>query len=213
MTSPRSVLFLLLGILIFHVGCKDNGVIVDGRPPGIYGRALTSTGSPLDSVGIHFIYYTTTNPVILNGTIRYQLATPQPVTVTVQDPFGRIVDTLINHQQQMAGNYWMMWDTSVTNAVYAWRVQAGETAMTGEFLVRDDDISRIQSTRPLMVTDRDGGFFLGPLAVGVGRTIGGETIADSVTIVACKPGYRTAVETVRSATSQAVDRTLTLLPL
>ncbi len=213
MNMPRALLRVSMVVLFALLGCKDNGVIVDDRPPGIYGRAVNSAGGALDSVGIHYVFYTAANPVVLTGTIRYQLATPQIVTVTVWDPLGHLQDTLVDHQQQMAGNYWIMDDSSLTNGVYTWRVQAGDTATAGNFLIRDDDVGRIQTTQPLLFSGEDGTFVLSSSVLGIGMTIGGETIADSITIVACKPGYRTAVQTVRLEASRAVDKTVTLLPL
>ncbi len=63
------------------VGCEDSGVSVDLPQPGLYAHVVDASGNPLSGVDVHYVFYTTTNPVTLNETIQYSLATPQVVTI------------------------------------------------------------------------------------------------------------------------------------
>lgn len=195
-------------------GCKDDGVSVDNRPAGLYAKVINANGSVVSGVNIHYLFYTTTNPVVTCLWIQYGLSTPQVVTLKVFDPFDREIATLINGQQQPAGQHSIYFDSTVTNGVYTYRLQAGDSLRTGSFFIRDDDIFPLQQKPPLVASDQNGQFFLSPSVLGIGKTFQGqlstETISDSITVVLVKANYRTLVQSFRLATSKPTDKTFTL---
>ena len=65
------------------------------------------------------------NPFNPTTSIRYQVAEPRHVTVTVYDLLGRNVATLVDRDQQ-SGSYQITWDASSTpSGVYYYRIDAG----------------------------------------------------------------------------------------
>jgi hypothetical protein len=209
-------LSLMLSALILP-GCKDEGVSVDSRPAGLHAKVVTTGGSAVSDVGVHYIFYTTTNPVLLNAFIEYSLATPQMVTLKVFDPFDREVITLVNGVTQPAGQHSVLFDSAVTNGVYSFRLQTGDSLRTGSFLIRDDDTARIQQKPPLTTSGLSGEFFLSPSTLGIGRTFqrqfATETISDSISIVLVKANYRTLVRSLRLSVVRPIDVTFTLEPI
>lgn len=195
-------------------GCRDDGVSVDNRPAGLYAKVVNTSGNAIDGVNVHYIFYTTTNPVVTGVWIRYGLSTPQVVTLKVFDPFDREIATLLNGQQQPAGQHSIYFDSSVTNGVYTYRVQTSDSVQTGSFFIRDDDTFQLQQKPPLTTSDQNGEFFLSPSVLGIGRTFQGEfsteTISDSISIVLVKANYRTLVQSFRLNSSKPNDRTFTL---
>jgi len=200
--------------LIFFVGCKDNGISVDNRPAGLYAKVVNTSGGAMSGVSVHYLFYTTTNPVVTSLWIQYVLSTPQIVTLKVFDPFGREIATLVNGQQQPVGQHSIHFDSSVTNGVYSYKLQAGDSLWVESFFIRDDDIAQLQQISPLLTSDQNGEFFLSPSVLGIGRTFQGlfstETISDSISIVLVKANYRTLVQSFRMDASKPTDRTFTL---
>lgn len=196
-------------------GCKDDGVSVDNRPAGLYAKVVNSSGTAISGVNVHYLFYTSTNPLTLNAWIQYSLSTSQAVTLKVFDPFDREVSTLINGVQQPAGVHTIQFfDSSATNGVYSYKLQTGDSLTVGWFYIRDDDIVRLQQKSPLIVSDQAGQFVLTTTVLGIGRTFQGqfstETISDSISIVLVKANYRTLVQSFRLDVSKPTDRTFTL---
>lgn len=209
------LLVTLAGSLL--VGCKDDGVSVDNRPAGLYAKVVNPSGGVIVGTSVHYIFYTSTNPVTLYALIQYSLSTSQVVTLKVFDPFDRELYTLINAVQQTAGVYTIHFDgSSLTNGVYSYKLQTGDSLRVGSFYIRDDDIVRLQQKSPLTVSDQAGEFFLSPEVLGIGRTFQGrfstETISDSISVVLVKVNYRTLVQSFRLDVTRPTDRTFTLEP-
>jgi hypothetical protein len=202
-------------VISLFCGCKDDGVSVDNRPAGLYAKVVSSSGTTISGVNVHYLFYTTTNPLKLNAWIQYSLSTSQVVTLKVFDPFDREVSTLINAVQQPAGVHTVQfYDSTATNGVYSYRLQTGDSLKVGSFYIRDDDVVRLQQKSPLTVSDPAGQFFLSPQVLGIGRTFQSqfstETISDSISIVLVKANYRTLIQSFRLDTSRPTDRTFTL---
>lgn len=120
----------LMASLLF--GCKDDGVSVDSRPAGLYAKVVNQSGSVIAGTNVHYIFYSTTNPVTLNALIEYSLATPQVVTLKIFDPYDREVATPINAVQQPAGMHSrLVSDSTFTNAVYSYKLQTGDSLRVG----------------------------------------------------------------------------------
>ena len=140
----RTILSIALVVSLF-VGCKDDGVSVDNRPAGLYAKVVNQGGGTIAGISVHYIFYSTTNPITLNVLIQYSLSTSQAVTLKVFDPFDREVATPINGVQQPAGVHSILVsDSSFTNAVYSYRLQTGDSLRVGSFYIRDDDTARLQ---------------------------------------------------------------------
>ena len=203
----------LIGSLF--VGCKDDGVSVDNRPAGLYAKVVNASGNPVVGVSVHYVFYTTSNPVMLNAWLQYSLSTQQIVTLKVFDPFGREVSTLVNAVQQPAGVHTRLFDSSVTNGVYSYKLQTGDSSRTWSFFIRDDDLVRLQQKPPLTTSDQNGQFFLSPSVLGIGRTFQGqfsaETISDSISVEVVKANYRTLVQSFRLDVTKPTDKTFTLV--
>lgn len=200
--------------LILSTGCKDTGVSVDTPAPGLYAKVVDVGGSALAGVGVHYLFYTESNPVVLNVSLQYVLPVSQVVTLKVYDPLDREVATLVNGQQQPAGVFTLLFVSTVTNGVYSFRLYANDSVQTTPFYIRDDNIARLQQKPPLVMSDQKGEFFLSPTTLGIGRTFRGrystETIADSISIVLVKTNYRTLVQTFRLDLMKPTERTFTL---
>jgi len=212
----RIVLSLTLIESLF-VGCKDDGVSVDNRPAGLYAKVVNPRGGVIAGTSIHYIFYSSTNPVTLNAWIQYSLSTSQVVTLKVFDPLNREVSTLINGVQQPAGVHTIQFsDSSATNGVYSYRLQTGDSLKVGSFYIRDDDVLRLQQKTPLTLSDQTGQFFLSPTMLGIGRTFQGqfstETISDSISVVLVKANYRTLTESFRLDVTKPTEKTFTLEP-
>jgi hypothetical protein len=214
MNREAVLVFTIALMAAFSPGCKDNGVSVDSRAIGLYAKVIDASGNALTGVNVHYIFYTESNPVVLNVSLQYGLPTSQVVTLKVLDPFGREVSTLINGQQQAAGVYTILFDSAVTNGVYSFRLQANDSIQTTAFFIRDDDLVRLQQKPPLTVSDQGGQFFLSPSVLGIGRKFRGQfstdTIADSISIILVKANYRMLVQTFRLDMTKPTDRTFTL---
>lgn len=211
--------FYRLGILITLIlplllGCQDNGVSVDKRSAGLYAKVVDASGNILSGVKVHYLFYTSTNPLVLSTWIQYSLSTPLVVTFKVFDPFEREVITLINAQQQPAGQHLIQFDSSVTNGVYSYRIQKGDSLQTGSFFIRDDDFTRLQQKEPLTISDQSGQFILTPSVLGIGRTFqdqfSTETIYDSISVVLVKANYKTLIQSFRLNNTTPTDKTFTL---
>ncbi len=205
----------LIGNLL--VGCKDDGVSVDNRPAGLYAKVVNPSGGVVAGTSVHYIFYSSTNPVSLNAWIQYSLSVAQVVTLKVFDPVDREVSTLINAVQQPAGVHTIQFsDSSATNGVYSYKLQTGDSLRVGSFYLREDDIVRLQQKSPLTVSDQAGQFFLSAKVLGIGRTFQGqfstETISDSISVVLVKANYRTLVQSFRLDVTKPTERTLTLEP-
>lgn len=217
MTRLSAIVPSIVLITILSTGCKDDGISVDGRPVGLYARVVDSSGNVVVGAGVHYVFYTSTNPVTLNAWIQYSLPTQQVVTLRVFDPFDREVSTLLNAVQQPAGVHTIQFfDSSVTNGVYSYRLQTGDSLRTGFFFIRDDDIARLQQKSPLTVSDQNGQFFLSPSVLGIGRTFqtqfSAETISDSISLILVKTNYRTLIRSFRLDVTRPTDKTFTLEP-
>jgi len=211
------VLELAIAIVVtFSTGCKNDGVSVDDRPVGLYAKVVDAGGGVVAGVNVHYIFYTSTNAVVLNASIQYSLPTPQVVTLKVFDPFDRELTTLINAQQQPAGSYMRFFDSSVTNGMYSFRLQANDSLLTVPFYIRDDDTARLQMKPPLITSDQSGAFFLSPSVLGIGRKFQGqfyaETIFDSISVVLVKANYKTLVQGFGLDTTTPIDKIFTLEP-
>lgn len=211
MSLSNSVLPILL-MTTLYVGCKDDGVSVERRPAGLYAQVLSPSGAPVSGVNVHYLFYTTTNPLVLNAWIQYSLSAPQMVTLKVFDPFGRESSTLINGIQQPAGVHTIQFfDSTATNGVYSYKLQTGDSLRGGSFFIRDDDRFRLQKKSPLVVSDERGRFFLSPSVLGIGRTFQGqsssETISDSISLILVRANSRTLVQSFRIDISKPIDRT------
>lgn len=188
---------------------------MDHRPNGLYGRIVDTGGLVVVDADVHYIFYTSFNPVVLSVGIQYGVTNPAVVTLTVFDAFGREVSRLIDGEQQLAGTYLALFDEPVTNGVYSYTIQIGDSLLSGSFFIRDDDITRLGQKPPLIKSDHGGQFFLSQSALGLGRTFSihpsTDTILDSLSIVLYKEGYTTLIESFRLDTTKAVDRGFTLL--
>ncbi len=213
MSRLCNILLLIILMLTLFVGCKDDGVSVDNRPAGLYAKVNNASGSIISGVNVHYLFYSSTNSVVTSLWIQYGLAAPQVVTLKVFDPFEREIAMLIDGQQQPAGQHSIYFDSSVTNGVYAYRLQTGDSLRTGSFFIRDDDIAQLQQKSPLVTSNQNGQFFLSPSVLGIGRTFQGqsstETISDSISIVLVKANYRTLVQSFRLDASKPTDKTFT----
>lgn len=200
-------------IFVSFFSCS-NGVNVDDRPPGLYARVIDSNGNAISDVNVHYIFYTSTNPVATNAYIEFDLPTSQVVTLKIFDPFDREVATLINELRLDPGKYLVRFDAPVTNGVYTYRLKIGDSLRVGSFFIRDDNIERLQQKPPLITSDKNGEFFLSTSALGIGKTFQGpsstEVISDSITIVLVKANYKTLVQSFRLNASKANDKTFVL---
>ena len=195
----------LITISIIWYGC-DTGVGPDDtRPVGLYGTIFDDTGNPISEVNIHYIFNPGTDLEIQSMLIPYSLPYPQVVTVKVYDIFDRLVATLIDEVEQQAGMYQIHFNEPVTNGIYYFEVQKGDTLETGKFFIRTEDINILEDRNPLLQSDEEGEFFAEPFVFGIGQTITGVTISDSLSIVFTKNGYNTTVESFKMDTTQAVD--------
>jgi hypothetical protein len=141
----RIQVMMFSAALILMSGCKDDGVSVDDRDAGLYGTIVSQGGGAIAGAGIHYIFYTQSNPVTLNALIQYSLPTTQTVTLKIFDPLDRQVATVIDGVQQPAGVHSVfVSDSSFTNGVYSYMLQTGDSMRTGSFYIRDDDIGRLQ---------------------------------------------------------------------
>jgi hypothetical protein len=209
------MIFLPISVVVVVLSsCKDDGVSVDNRSIGLYAKVVDASGNAISGVNVHYLFSTSTNPLTLNAWIHYGLSTPQVVTLKVFDPFDREVATLIHAQQQPVGQHTILFDSSVTNGVYSYRLQMGDSMRTGSFYIRDDDITRLQQKSPLTTSDQRGQFFLSPSILGIGRTFQGqfstETIYDSIAVVLVKVNYRTFIQSFRLNTTTPTDKIFTL---
>ena len=216
MTHIRSLVLFSISVATLFVGCKDDVVSVDHRPAGLYAKVVNAGGSAVHGVNVHYLFYTTTNPVVTSLWLRYGLSTPQVVTLKVFDPFNTEIATLVNGQPQPAGQHSIYFDSSVTNGIYSYKVQTTDSLQIGSFFIRDDDAFQLQQKPPLVVSDQNGQFFLSPSVLGIGRSFHGdlstETISDSIAIVLVKANYRTLIQSFRLDTSSPTDKTFTLEP-
>lgn len=211
--NHRIFLSIMLIAALFS-SCKDDGVSADSRNAGLYAKVVSTSGNVISGVNVHYLFYTSTNPLLLQTSIQYVLSTPQVVTLKILDPFDREVSTLINGQQQPAGQHEILFDSSVTNGVYTYKLQTGDSLRSGSFFIRDDDFTRLQQKSPFTISDQSGDFFLSSSVLGIGRTFPGqfstETIYDSISIVLVKANYTTLIQSFRLNTSGPTDRTFTL---
>ncbi len=214
-TSLKNFLIFSVCAAVFYPGCKEDSVSVDERRAGLYATVVDTAGNPVAGAAVHYLFYTSTNPLVLNAWIQYYLSASRLVTLKVYDPSDREVATLINGIQQPAGTHTIQfYDSTATNGVYTYRLQAGDSLGVGSFYIRDDNIIRLQKKHPLTVADGSGRFFLSPGVLGIGRTFYGpfspETISDSITIMLVKEKYQTLTRSFRMDVSAAVDMTFTL---
>jgi len=203
-------------MITLFFGCKDDGVSVDNRPAGLYAKVMSTNGSAISGLNVHYLFYTSTNPVVTSVWIHYVLSTPQVVTLKVFDPFDREIAALIDGQQQPAGEHSIYFDSSVTNGIYAYKLRTSDSLRTDSFFIRDDDTAQLRQKSPLVTSDQNGEFFLSPSVLGIGRTFQGqfspETISDCISILLVKANYRTFIQSFRLDTSRPTDRTFTLEP-
>lgn len=214
---PITLLWLILSVS----GCKDDGISVSVPEPGLYARIIDASGNPLADADVHYIFYTTTNPVLLNAMIQYNLASAQVVTLKVFDPFGHQVQTVLESQPQQAGSYRITVTPRVTNGIYTCKLQTGSTEQEIAFFIRTDDIAQLQQRTPLTKSDAKGEFYLSHSVMGIGRSfhvasgsggvVADETIADSISVVLARPGYQTLVKSVRLDTTQATSTTFVMV--
>ena len=200
------ILFISIsGIYLF--GCTDSD---DNHTPGIYGKVIDSSGNIAVNVNVNYIFYTNSNSLVLSLSILYGLPSQNIVTLKVFDPFDNEVVTLVDSQLQNAGYYSIYFNSPVTNGIYTYKLWKGDSLSIGSFFIRDDDIDRLAQKNPLLTTDHSGQFFIDNSLFGIGKTIGLETITDSITIVLSKTGYRNFTQTFHVDTTKAIERTFTL---
>lgn len=203
----------MLSLILLHA-CKDGGDVVDLRPPGLYARIVAASGARIADAHAHYIFYTSTNAVIQNVAVRYSLSSPRKVTVRVVGPFGQEVEVLVNAQQQQPGLYDVLFDSAVTNGMYTFVLQLGDTLSTQPFFMRTDDVGQLIQRPPLIMSDGNGEFFLSADMLGIGRRFPGqfadEVIADSISIVLTATGYQTLVQGIRINPAKPLDRTFTM---
>jgi len=84
-----------------------------------YGREIDAKGSAVAGINVHYIFYTSTNPVITSVWLQYGLPTSQVVTLKIFDPFDRKITTLIDGRQQPTGQPSILFDSFVNNGVYS----------------------------------------------------------------------------------------------
>lgn len=214
-----SCTLFLYGLAVsLFLTCRQNPINSDNRIPGLYGKIVDTAGTPLSDASVHYIFYTNLRPYdpIVNFVwIQYGLPTARTVTLRVYDPLDRLVITLVN-ELQAAGFYRVQFNGSgVTNGIYTYRIQVGDSAWSGSFFIRNDDIAQLQQRSALTVSDQNGLFFMSSSMLGIGKrlvfdygdTSVAVTISDSLTIVLFKAGYQTLAESFRLDPNLPVERT------
>ncbi len=197
--------FLIVISILFY-GC-DTGVEPDEtRPVGLYGTIVDDIGNPISEVNVHYIFNPGMHLEIQSVLIQYSLPYTQVVTVKVYDIFDRLIVTLIDEVEQQPGAYAIHFNEPVTNGIYYFKVQKADTVESGKYFIYTEDITILEDRNPLLKSDEEGKFFVEPFAFGIGNTIMGVTISDSLSIVLTKTGYNTTVESFKLDTTQAVDR-------
>ncbi|MBD0377041.1 MAG: DUF4331 family protein, partial [Flavisolibacter sp.] len=124
----------LLRVLNYNTGINSNDVpFMDGFPNGAFpgngpnactcndGNQSTPTAqsarigsiAPQSNLGLATpeMVMVTQNPVVDNNTVRYHVASPSHVKITVYDLLGRPVKVLVDKRQD-AGNYTIQWNTT-----------------------------------------------------------------------------------------------------
>ena len=214
-TIRTGILVGLLTVSCF-TGCKENVVQIDDTPPGLYAVVIDPAGVALSGVEVRYLFYTMDNPLQLNARIQFSLASAKVVTLKILDPYGREVTTLINAQTEPAGVHSVQFDSAVTNAVYTSWLKVGDSVTTGEFFIRDDDLTRLQQKPSLTRTGQEGKFSLTSSLLRIGKTFpsqiapNNDLILDSITVVLTKSGYKTFMETVRIDPSGPTGRSFTM---
>ena len=92
-------------------------------------------GCPFQLPGKFDLYRNFPNPFNPTTTISYDLPKTSDVALSIYDITGRLVETLVNKQQD-AGNYQVQWDASrYSSGVYFYRIMAGNFLQTRKMLV------------------------------------------------------------------------------
>jgi len=204
---PFAILILIFVIL--H-GCDTTTGPEDTRPVGLYGTVVDPNGNLISDVHLHYIFNPGTDLEIQNMLIPYSLPYTQNVTVKVYDIYDSLVATLIDQEEQQSGMYQVHFNDPVTNGIYYFEVQKGDTLESGTFFIRTEDITVLKGRTPLLQTDQAGEFHVEPFVFGIGETIMDMTISASISIVLTKSDHNTLVESFILDTTQAVDMEFTL---
>lgn len=165
---------------------------------------------------MHYVFYGVSN-TSQNIGVQYNLPLSEVVTVRVLDPFSRVVETLVDAEEQAPGLHVAIFDSSVTNGIYTFFLPIEDSVSMRPFYVRDDDIDDLELRPPLISSDLNGKFFLTYSTLGIGRTFQPkqgkkETIQDSITVVLITSGYRTLVESFKLDTTMVIAKTFTMAP-
>ena len=211
---------ILFNLLLFvFIGCKDTSVNVDEKKSGFNAKIVDLKNNPLDSVGIHYIFYLTYDVISRNIWIKYQLQSSDTVTVKIYDAFGKLIATPINKQFQLYGSHSYDFDASkVTNGVYSCTLLTTNFSDKTKYFVRTDDVDQLKLTTPFSLSDINGRIQIPYFVFGIGNSftyqVGASlqqvSIADSIKVIYTKDGYKDYYQTIKFDTTQIFETTIQL---
>ncbi len=212
-------LYMVIIVFNFFIGCSDNITDPKDTAKAIYGKVTDVNGTPLNGIGIHYIFYVGMNQFFNNAVINYQVATAQYVTVKVYDAFNKVVSVLMDNKFHAAGGWAISFrGANFTNGVYRYEVLGENFSIGGSFLLLDNSISKLSSISPLITSDSKGNFKLDYSALEIGKTFYYQlltdsvniTIQDSIKLVFIGAGFQTLVEPLKIDTNVSINKTFVL---
>jgi hypothetical protein len=212
---------IIIFLLIFSSGCKDNPVKPDNNyEKAIIGKVTDSNGNAVPDVSIHYIFFTGNDYLIYkNASIKYGFETNQNITLSIFDMFSKEIARPIDNQSQRAGYYTYFFDASdLTNGIYSYKVMGNKELAAGSFIIIDDNITNLIKTKPLTKTDAFGSFKLDYSVLGLGRVFKRDlqsglldlVVADSIKLVFYKNDYPVKTSWLKIDTTKTTSQTFVI---
>jgi len=208
-------------LVIFALaGCRENPVIIQDNAALFQAKVIDSNNNPIVSVGFQYVFYVGANVVSKNYQFRYGLHAADTITMSIFDPFENQIAMPLNKMPQFPGSYSYNYDaTGLPNGVYSCTIAGSTINQRTNFFVLTDDIAQLTVTKPLITSDANGIIQLSYASLGIGdhflyqngSALLELTIADSISILLTKQGYKDYLQVIKLDTTKFFGTTVRLL--
>lgn len=211
--------FFFLFSILFLSDCNKGPVEVEDKDPGFYAKVVDSNNNPVAGVNLHYIFYVGSNIVSRNTVFSYILQSSDTITIKIFDSFNNEVATLLDKQYQPSGNHAYNYNASnITNGIYLCSINGSTIDLNIQFFVLTDDFDQLLPLHPFKNTDSSGDLDISYSEFGIGNHFTYQTgsnqieltVADSITVVLFKEGYRTLIQNINFDTNSAFETTFHL---
>jgi hypothetical protein len=205
----------ILFLIILIYSCKDSIVDPpDNKDVAIYGKVVDEQDNLLQDVAINYIFFFSQDIVLRTATISYSLDASQPVFLQIFDMYNSEIAKPLHGTNQPPGKHAYFFDgTNYTNGIYHYKISGQTFSKEGSFPLLTDDIGFLNSTTPLISTDKNGEFKLYYSIFNIGSEYRIEgvdnslSIADSIKFVLHKEGFNDLMVPTKLDTTILLEKT------